>query len=231
MDKPIIIALDFARTDQALALLEQLAPELCRVKIGKELFTVAGPQLVRNLVTRGFDVFLDLKFHDIPNTVTRAVAAAAELGVWMISLHASGGPAMMEAARRAVDGLAGDRPHLVAVTVLTSLSRPDLAAIGLDCEPRQQVLRLTHLTRQAGLDGVVCSAAETAELRRETDAGFLLVTPGIRRAEDTADDQRRVVGPAEAMANGSDYLVVGRPITGAACPLRALEEFISAAAG
>ncbi|MCG8413250.1 MAG: orotidine-5'-phosphate decarboxylase [Pseudomonadales bacterium] len=231
MDKPIIIALDFETDEEALALLDKLDPALCRVKIGKELFTACGPQFVRTVVGRGFDVFLDLKFHDIPNTVARAAARAADLGVWMMNIHAAGGMAMMEETRKTLEAFGNDRPHLIAVTVLTSLSQEDLTAIGLNCTPQEQVLRLARLSRQAGLDGVVCSAAETSALRSEIGDDFLLVTPGIRRPEDATGDQKRVVGPAEAMANGSSYLVVGRPITRAASPLQALEEFNSAAAG
>ncbi len=231
MEKPIIIALDFETDDAALALLDKLDPTLCRVKIGKELFTACGPQFVRTVVGRGFDVFLDLKFHDIPNTVARAAARAAELGVWMMNIHAAGGMAMMEETRKTLEGFGNDRPQLIAVTLLTSLGQEDLTTIGLNCTPQDQVLRLARLTKQAGLDGVVCSAAETVALRRDIGDDFLLVTPGIRRPEDATGDQKRVVGPAEAMANGSSYLVVGRPITRAESPLQALEAFNSAATG
>lgn len=230
-DKPIIIALDFDSEDAALVLLDQLDPALCRVKIGKELFTSCGPQLLRRLESMGFDVFLDLKFHDIPNTVAGACRAAAELGVWMLNIHAVGGLAMMEAARQAVDEAGDERPLLIAVTVLTSMGSEDLVAVGIEREPEQQVLLLAQLAERARLDGVVCSARETSMLRCELPAKFCLVTPGIRRPVDAGDDQKRVVGPREAIAQGSDYLVVGRPITRAADPAAALAEFNSLVAG
>lgn len=230
-EKPIIVALDFPAADSALRLLDQLDPDACRVKIGKELFTRGGPELVRQTVGRGFDVFLDLKFHDIPNTVAGAVSAAAGLGVWMLNVHASGGRAMLEAAREALEKGDGARPLLIAVTVLTSLDHDDLRSVGVEAEPGEQVLRLARLSQEAGLDGVVCSAAETAMLREELPAAFCLVTPGIRRPEDAGDDQKRVVGPLQAMQNGSDYLVVGRPITQAERPGQALAAFNSALAG
>ena len=231
MSKPVIIALDFASERAAQALLDQLEPTLCRVKIGKELFTACGPQFVRKVIGQGFDVFLDLKFHDIPNTVVGAALRAAELGVWMMNLHASGGVTMMEQTRQSLEEFGEDRPHLIAVTVLTSLLADDLAEVGLVCEPEDQALRLATLARQAGLDGVVCSAAETALLRRSIGPDFLLVTPGIRRLADADGDQQRVTGPAEAMANGSNYLVVGRPITRAHSPRQALLEFNALATG
>ena len=225
----IIVALDFDTEAKALALAERLDPKHCRIKVGKELFTRCGPHLVRALCARGFDVFLDLKFHDIPNTVAKAVAAAADLGVWMTNVHACGGLQMMTAAREAIaDRESDQRPLLIAVTVLTSLSADDLIEVGVQKTPEQQVLDLATLSAQAGLDGVVCSAAETRALRGLMPEDFCLVTPGIRRLEDAAGDQKRVVGPAEAIANGSDYLVVGRPITGAADPLAALDAFNSA---
>ena len=230
-DKPIIIALDFSNSEAVWTLLEQLDPGACRVKVGKELFTSCGPTLVREVVEQGFDVFLDLKFHDIPNTVARAVAAAADLGAWMINVHASGGRAMLEAAREALEERPGRRPLLTAVTVLTSLDSADLREIGIERELREQVTQLALLAQSAGLDGVVCSAAETVMLRQQMAPEFCLVTPGIRRPEDAGDDQKRVVGPAEALANGSDYLVVGRPITRANSPAQALAAFNSALAG
>lgn len=225
MSKRIIVALDFNTVDQAYALLDQLDPDLCRVKIGKELFTACGPEVVKAVRGRGYDVFLDLKFHDIPNTVAKAVSVAADLGVWMVNVHASGGMKMMEAAREAIGDLGAQRPLLIAVTVLTSLAREDLRQIGIELSAEEQVSKLALLTRDAGLDGVVCSAVETHLLRTQLPADFCLVTPGIRRAEDAAADQKRVVGPAEAVANGSNYLVVGRPITQAESPIDALTEF------
>lgn len=230
MSKRIIIALDFENTAQALTLLDQLNPQSCRVKIGKELFTASGPEFVKLIVARGFDVFLDLKFHDIPNTVARAVQAAANLGVWMINVHASGGRIMMEQARLALEQFGDERPLLIAVTVLTSMTQEDLIQVGVNSSPDEQVNRLALLTKDSGLDGVVCSAVETAALRSTLGSDFCLVTPGIRRPEDAAGDQKRIVGPAEALINGSSFLVVGRPITRAESPAEALQAFNSAVA-
>lgn len=219
---PIIVALDYADRASAEAMAAQLDPALCRVKVGKELFTRAGPDLVKALVARGFDVFLDLKFHDIPNTTAAAVTAAAELGVWMVNVHASGGPKMMTAAREALHTFGGEAPLLIAVTVLTSMDSGQLHSIGLDVSPAAQVLRLAKLAREAGLDGVVCSAQETTLLRSELGAPFALVTPGIRPVGANVDDQSRIATPADALAAGSDYLVIGRPITRSNDPLCAL---------
>ena len=227
----IIVALDFPTATLAEQFLSGLDPACCRVKIGKELFTAAGPDFVRRIVALGFDVFLDLKFHDIPNTVAGAVRAAADLGVWMINVHASGGFDMMSEARVALEEVPGTRPLLIAVTVLTSLGEDDLTKQGILCSPAEQVVRLAEMTSEAGLDGVVCSAAETPLLRERFGDGFVLLTPGIRRTRDVRGDQKRVVGPAEALAMGSTYLVVGRPITQTASPAQALREFNSAAAG
>lgn len=227
----IIVALDFPTATLAEQFLSGLDPASCRVKIGKELFTAAGPDFVRRIVALGFDVFLDLKFHDIPNTVAGAVRAAADLGVWMINVHASGGFDMMSEARVALEEVPGTRPLLIAVTVLTSLGEDDLTKQGILCSPAEQVVRLAEMTSEAGLDGVVCSAAETPLLRERFGDGFVLLTPGIRRTRDVRGDQKRVVGPAEALAMGSTYLVVGRPITQTASPAQALREFNSAAAG
>jgi len=225
-DPRIFVALDFANPLRALALAERLDPAACGVKVGKELFVTAGPEPVRWLVARGFNVFLDLKFHDIPNTAAQACAAAARLGVFMMNVHASGGRAMLEAARRAVDDAAGDAgvhtPLLIAVAVLTSLDHAALRELGIDADPASHALRLARLTQAAGLDGVVCSAAEARVLRDALGPGFTLVTPGIRPAGSGSDDQARVVTPAQAIANGADYLVVGRPITAAPDPLAAL---------
>lgn len=231
MDKRIIVALDFSSANAALKLLDSLDANACRVKIGKELFTGCGPQFVRQVIERGFDVFLDLKFHDIPNTVAKAVKVAGNMGTWMLSVHAAGGLVMMEQARQALDEFAGQRPKLIAVTVLTSLAQDDLQQIGIQSNLEQQVSKLAFLTRDAGLDGVVCSAAETSVLRAQLAENFCLVTPGIRRAEDVVGDQKRVLGPAEAVQNGSNYLVVGRPITQAESPNTVLEEFNLAIAG
>jgi orotidine-5'-phosphate decarboxylase len=222
----IIVALDYADAESALALVGQLDPALCRLKVGKELFTVAGPELVRTLVARGFDVFLDLKFHDIPNTVAAACRAAAGLGVWMMNVHASGGRRMMTAAQEALTGLS-QRPLLIAVTVLTSMSAEDLGEVGVVDAPADQVLRLARLSKQCKLDGVVCSAQETTMLRADLGADFRLVTPGIRPAGAEIGDQRRVMTPAEALRAGSTDLVIGRPITAAADPLAALKQIQS----
>ncbi len=222
----IIVALDFADAASAMTLVERLDPALCRLKVGKELFTAAGPELVRALVARGFEVFLDLKFHDIPNTVAAACRAGAGLGVWMLNVHASGGRRMMEAAREALT----DLPHpplLIAVTVLTSMSAEDLGEVGVAGSPADQVLRLARLTQACRLDGVVCSAQEAAMLRADLGADFRLVTPGIRPAGAEAGDQRRVLTPAEALRAGATDLVIGRPITGAADPLAALRQIQS----
>jgi len=217
----IIVSLDFDREQAALDLAGRLDPARCRVKVGKELFTRCGPDVVEKLCALGFDVFLDLKFHDIPHTVARACTAAADLGVWMLNVHASGGSAMLRAAREAVDAAAG-KPLLIAVTVLTSLSEQDLRDIGVASPADEQVLRLATLARGAGLDGVVCSAREALQLRRSCGEGFTLVTPGIRPAGSGSDDQKRVMTPAEAIRAGSNYLVIGRPVTRAADPLQAL---------
>lgn len=214
--KRIIVALDFPEIASAQAMLAQLDPALCRVKVGKELFTRGGPQFVERIHKQGFDVFLDLKFHDIPNTVAGAVKAAAELGVWMVNVHASGGSAMMRAAREAIGKDASTL--LIAVTVLTSQSSEDLAEVGLAVDPETQVLRLARLAKESGMDGVVCSAREITPLRETVGQHFLLVTPGIRPASDSTDDQKRIQTPAEAVRLGSDYLVIGRPITQAASP-------------
>ena len=222
-DPRIIVALDFAAQEDALALAAVPDPKLCRLKVGKELFTATGPALVERLAGSGFEVFLDLKFHDIPNTVASACKAAAKLGVWMMNVHALGGSRMMEAARASLEGMV-KRPRLIAVTVLTSMGPGDLKELGLPGDPRETVLRLAKLAHASGLDGVVCSAQEAAPLRQELGAGFCLVTPGIRPAFSAQDDQVRIVTPAEAIRLGSDYLVIGRPITKAADPLQALQQ-------
>ena len=220
-DPRVIVALDYPEAKPALELAARLDPAACRLKVGKELFTATGPQLVRELVGKGFGVFLDLKFHDIPNTAAAACRAAAELGVWMVNVHASGGSKMMEAAREAVDK-ASHRPLLIGVTVLTSMDAAALREIGVDRSPREQVLHLAGLARQSGLDGVVCSAQEAADLRARLGAGFALVTPGIRPAGAEAGDQSRIMTPGMAIRAGADYLVIGRPITQAADPPAAL---------
>ena len=217
----IVVALDFAEAKPALDFVDRIDPALCRVKVGKELFTAEGPRFVEQLVKRDFGVFLDLKFHDIPNTVAKACESASKLGVWMVNVHASGGRAMMEAARNAVEKSA-HRPILIAVTVLTSMDQAALNEIGVPGELKDQVLRLATLTEQSGLDGVVCSAQEAPLLRQCVRKDFCLVTPGIRPASASKDDQSRVVTPADALRQGSSYLVIGRPVTQAPDPLAAL---------
>nr|WP_097461875.1 orotidine-5'-phosphate decarboxylase [Mangrovitalea sediminis] len=224
LDPKVIVALDYPTREAALALAGQLDPSLCRLKVGKEMFTLFGPALVEQLQGLGFDVFLDLKFHDIPNTTARAVAAAAELGVWMVNVHASGGRRMMTACAEVLAKRSGPVPLLIAVTVLTSLEQADLQEIGLDCEPLVQVDRLARLAQDCGLDGVVCSAQEASELRRKLGNDFALVTPGIRPAFAAKDDQKRIMTPADALRAGSSYLVIGRPITQAQDPLEALRQ-------
>jgi orotidine-5'-phosphate decarboxylase len=224
---PIIVALDYPDGAQAEAMAAQLDPKLCRVKVGKELFTRAGPSVVTALVRRGFDVFLDLKYHDIPHTVAMAVQAAAELGVWMVNVHASGGPAMMNAARASLAPLGKQAPLLIAVTVLTSMDAEQLVAIGIDATPAQQVARLALLAQQCGMDGVVCSAEEASLLRRQSGREFALVTPGIRPEGAARNDQTRIATPVGALAAGSDYLVIGRPITRSADPLQTLRDIIA----
>lgn len=223
---PVVVALDFEQQNQALNLVSQLDPALCRLKVGKEMFTHFGPQFVQQLQQRKFDVFLDLKFHDIPNTVAKAVKAAADLGVWMVNVHASGGSKMMNAARESLVPYGTDKPHLIAVTVLTSMEQADLTELGITLTPAQQVLKLAALTQQAGLDGVVCSAQEATLLKQQCGKDFMLVTPGIRPASSSQDDQKRVMTPAQAVVAGVDYMVIGRPITKAAKPLDALHAIV-----
>ncbi|MCK5382203.1 MAG: orotidine-5'-phosphate decarboxylase [Gammaproteobacteria bacterium] len=217
----VIVALDYPDAAAALQLVDGLTPDLCRLKVGKELFTRAGPQLVEGLVGRGFDVFLDLKFHDIPNTVASACHAAADLGVWMVNVHALGGERMLLAAREGVER-ASRVPLLIAVTILTSMDANDLAAVGLSGSPQDNVLRLATLAHQCRLDGVVCSSRETGVLRDRLGTDFSLITPGIRPAGSQADDQRRVMTPTDAIRAGSSYLVIGRPVTRADDPVSVL---------
>jgi orotidine-5'-phosphate decarboxylase len=221
-DPKIIVALDYADEKNARQLVEKLDPALCRLKVGKELFTAAGPQFVEKLAKSNFGVFLDLKFHDIPNTVAKACSAASNLGVWMLNVHASGGLEMMQAAKQAVDANAHN-PLLIAVTVLTSMNQAALTQIGITGDVQDHVIKLAKLTQQAGLDGVVCSAVETPALRKVLGQDFCLVTPGIRPASASLDDQKRVATPSEALTMGSSYLVIGRPITQAEDPLSALQ--------
>jgi orotidine-5'-phosphate decarboxylase len=218
-DPRIIVALDFSSAEQALILVDKLDPMLCRVKVGKELFTAAGPQLVEKLMEKGFEVFLDLKFHDIPSTVANACKAAASLGVWMTNVHALGGIKMLAAARNA---LPSGTTKLIAVTLLTSMGPDDLNSIGLNREPVCVVQKLAFLARNCGLDGIVCSALETARLRQIMGTNFCLVTPGIRPADSSVDDQKRIATPRKAIQNGADYLVIGRPISQTIDPLAML---------
>ncbi len=219
----IIVAVDAHRLDDALFIADQLDPALCRLKVGKELFTAVGAPVVKAFQQRGFEVFLDLKFHDIPNTTAQAVLAAADLGVWMVNVHASGGRSMMQTAQQRLKE-SGYQTQLIAVTVLTSMSAVDLAEVGVSVEPAEQVSRLARLAADSGLDGVVCSAQEASRLRAELGADFVLVTPGIRPLGSAADDQKRIVTPVAAMQQGSTHLVIGRPITQATCPSDALRE-------
>ena len=222
MTSKIIVALDYEKEAEALALVDQIDPNLCRLKVGKEMFTTLGMNFVKQLHQRNFDVFLDLKYHDIPNTVARAVRSAADLGVWMVDLHASGGLRMMEEAKRILEPYGKDAPLLIAVTVLTSMEDLDLLQIGINASPMEQVLRLAHLTQRAGLDGVVCSPQEVEILRNACGEDFKLVTPGIRPIGADFGDQRRVMTPTAAIRAGSDYLVIGRPITKADNPVEVL---------
>ena len=220
-DPQVIVALDFSSADEALNLARKLDPTQCRVKVGKELFTRAGPALVEQLQQMNFELFLDLKYHDIPNTTAQACRAAAELGVWMVNVHALGGRRMMEAAREAVAN-STHQPLLIAVTILTSLDGPELAEVGLSGEPVDNVVRLARLAEASGMDGVVCSPREVSALREIVDSDFRLVTPGVRPAGAAVGDQKRITTPEDAMRLGSSYLVVGRPITQAEDPLAAL---------
>lgn len=222
-DSKIIVALDYADADSAIQFIDQISPALCRVKIGKELFTAAGPELVKAIVARGYDVFLDLKFHDIPNTVNKAITAAAHLGVWMVNVHALGGGDMLLAAKQAVDDFDGQAPHLIAVSILTSTNQQGLQQIGIQKTPAQAVIDLTALSLECGLDGMVCSALEVEAIRSQFGVKPLLVTPGIRPEGSDSNDQQRVMTPQQAIASGSSYLVIGRPITAHADPVAQLE--------
>lgn len=221
-DPRVIVALDFASIDEALGFAAIVEPAQCRLKVGMELFSIGGPAIVGALAERGFDIFLDLKFHDIPNTVARACAVAARMGAWMLNVHTLGGADMLQAAREAVDGC-DQRPLLIGVTVLTSHAERDLAGVGIHGGLMHEVDVLAALARAAALDGVVCSPQEVAGLRKNMGAGFVLVTPGIRPTAAAKDDQARTMAPREAVKRGADYLVIGRPITRAAKPRDVLE--------
>lgn len=224
-DSPIIIALDYNNTSDVYDLIAKLDPRLCKLKVGKELFTIAGPSFVEKLVVSGYDVFLDLKFHDIPNTVYGACKAAANLGVWMVNVHASGGQRMLDHARRAIDESA-HKPLLTAVTVLTSMNEEDIKQIGINNKIDAQIKNLAKLSYQSGLDGVVCSALEAKMIKEFTDSKFLAVTPGIRLAGSTGDDQSRIMTPSAAIKNSADYLVIGRPVTASDDPYATLLEIL-----
>jgi len=223
-DPKVVIALDYDNKQTALDFINQLDPSTCRLKIGKEMFTHFGPDFVKEIVAKDFDVFLDLKFHDIPNTVAKAVKAAADLGVWMVNVHASGGRRMMEAAKAILEPYGDKAPLLIAVTVLTSMDESDLLELGIELSPLEQVKRLATLTKSSGLDGVVCSSHEATELKALLGKEFKLITPGIRPEGSEVGDQRRIKTPKQAMDSGSDYLVIGRPITKAANPTQVLTE-------
>ncbi|AKW07054.1 orotidine 5'-phosphate decarboxylase [Salmonella enterica subsp. enterica serovar Oranienburg] len=223
-ESPVVVALDYHERDKALAFVDKIDPRDCRLKVGKEMFTLFGPQLVRDLQQRGFDVFLDLKFHDIPNTTARAVAAAADLGVWMVNVHASGGARMMAAARDALAPFGKDAPLLIAVTVLTSMETCDLRDLGVTLSPAEHAERLARLTQQCGLDGVVCSAQEAVRFKQVFGTAFKLVTPGIRPAGSEAGDQRRIMTPEQALSAGVDYMVIGRPVTQSVDPAQTLKD-------
>lgn len=220
---PVVVALDYDNLTHALAFVDRIDPKDCRLKVGKEMFTRFGPQLVRDLQQRGFGVFLDLKFHDIPNTTARAVAAAADLGVWMVNVHASGGERMMNAAREALIPFGKEAPLLIAVTVLTSMESSDLAGLGVTLSPADYAATLARLTQQCGLDGVVCSAQEAVRFKQDLGQAFKLITPGIRPQGSAAGDQRRIMTPEQAQAAGVDYMVIGRPITQSPDPLVTLQ--------
>ncbi|MBW4967666.1 orotidine-5'-phosphate decarboxylase [Pseudoalteromonas sp. CR1] len=222
--KKVLIALDYDDQETALAFVKQLSPDTCRLKVGKEMFTYFGPEFVKELIELGFDVFLDLKFHDIPNTVAKAVTAAAKMGVWMVNVHASGGFEMMTKAKVALEPFGDKAPILIAVTVLTSMDESELKRLGINKSPQEQVIYLAKLAKEAGLDGVVCSAQEASVLKAELGEYFKLVTPGIRPEGSDAGDQKRIMTPKKAIEAGSDYLVVGRPITNASNPVKVLQD-------
>lgn len=226
MKNKLIVALDYDNREDALLLIDQLSPNECALKVGNELFVLLGSDFVRELVRRGFNVFLDLKFHDIPNTVSRAVKAAASLGVWMVNVHASGGFEMMMAAKKAIDECE-IRPLLIAVTVLTSMKETGLKAAGINTPLHEHALHLAKLAKKACLDGVVCAAAEVPMIKAHCGESFLAVTPGIRSENHAVDDQSRVITPEQALALGSDYLVVGRPITRADKPIQVVQDMLT----
>ncbi|TPH12768.1 orotidine-5'-phosphate decarboxylase [Litorilituus lipolyticus] len=223
-DPKVVVALDFGKKSEALSFIDRIEPSDARLKVGKEMFTYFGPEFVKQLTGKGFDVFLDLKFHDIPNTVAKAVTAAADLGVWMVNVHASGGEQMMIKSREALSQFGSEAPLLIAVTVLTSMGQEDLLGLGITKTPAEQVMSLAQLTQKSGLDGVVCSAWEAEQLKLQLGKDFKLITPGIRPAGSSSDDQKRIMTPQQAIDVGVDYLVIGRPITKAADPQAVLQQ-------
>ncbi|BAH82951.1 orotidine-5'-phosphate decarboxylase [Candidatus Ishikawella capsulata] len=228
-NSPVILALDYKNLNETLSLVDCIDPESCRLKVGKEMFTLFGPYLVKLLQERGFEVFLDLKFYDIPNTTGRAVAAAAELGVWMLNLHANGGTRMMNTARKILDSLGKDAPKLIAVTILTSMEKQDLYEIGIHSTPFEHAERLARLAYECNLDGVVCSPKEANHFKQIFGKDFILVTPGIRfiNSDMDEDDQRRIMTPQQAHLSGADYIVVGRPVTESTNPIFTLTSIIN----
>ena len=227
LDPKVVVALDFNKKNEALSFVDKISPADCKLKVGKEMFTYFGPEFVKTLTGKGFDVFLDLKFHDIPNTVAKAVTAAADLGVWMVNVHASGGSQMMMKAKEALTQYGDDSPLLIAVTVLTSMSENDLRGLGINKTPAEQVKFLANLTKESGLDGVVCSAMEAEQLKSSLGQEFKLITPGIRPVGSSKDDQQRIMTPEQAINVGVDYLVIGRPITKAVEPQIVLDQINS----
>ena len=223
-DPKVLIALDYDDQNAAIEFVKQLSPNECRLKVGKEMFTYFGPQFVQQLIDLGFDIFLDLKFHDIPNTVAKAVTAAAKMGVWMVNVHASGGPEMMQKAKAALEEFGDNAPLLIAVTVLTSMDEAELKRLGVNKSPAEQVIYLANLAKESGLDGVVCSAQESQTLKAQFGQEIKLITPGIRPAGSDAGDQKRIMTPKQAIESGSDYLVIGRPITQSSNPAQTLNE-------
>jgi len=226
-NSPIVVAMDVDNAKACLDLASRLSPHHCKLKVGKELFTSCGPQIVETLMQKDFDIFLDLKFHDIPNTTAKAVKAASDMGVWMVNVHASGGERMMMAAREILERSTGPKPLLIAVTVLTSMDQEDLLGVGVPYSIENQVERLAKLAHYCELDGIVCSAQEARQMRQQFGKDFTLVTPGIRMVDSPADDQRRTLTPVQALHEGSSYLVIGRPITGAANPTEACEKIVN----
>lgn len=227
MTSPIIVALDYHDIYQVLKFSDMVSPQQCRLKIGTEIFTYAGPSIIRSLHERGFDIFLDLKFHDIPHTITKTVTVAAELGVWMIDLHVSNGKRVMQSARHALVPFGTSAPLLIGITVLTSMCDKDLHDLGISDNVLVHTLRLAQLAKQCKLNGIVCSALEARQIRIHCGPKFIIITPGIRPLNSKIDDQMRVMTPIQAQKTGIDYMVIGRPITQANDPALALASILS----